>query len=1627
MEERRRADKTTGITMDGIRALLQQQTQDLRESQDLKRRLIALAQQIRFAAVQAHSMENGKHLRASLGKSRQERLLSNHIAKTKRLILTVKPGESGKVEADYSASNIWYQNNLVASASRPKPNALVDQGHAPRSWIDLVLLSKLLHVDTSELREQWADLIGRTAEGSSPFLVQSLIPECEPQAKRSRSEQDWKRAHKARREAQDAWRKKKLEKAAACNWAEYRSTKQQGGSEWAVGFVEEAEIQNKSPLRWTVDHFRTLFQQTEPREVPAWTKEVDSGSHFTVEELEAAVQRGKGSKAVGEDLVSFELLKELAKDKPTAQALLAWMERLRCGEPLPDQWLRTIVTLLPKKDQVKSPADLRPISLGSAASKLFGTMLLFRTRQHIGPIGPAQCAHGGRQTADYVHAALRSFSLDTEWKLGMSWCRIDIRKAFDTVGRDKALRLLRDRLPPSMYSEYRCWERLFHEGTAVLRTPWGEATVPQSRGIRQGSVESPFLFAVAIEQALYNALSSKDWPSFMPAIPDLPLSELLYMDDTLLWAASKQDMQKKYCILRDELAKWGLKVNAEKTQYYHSPFSTSPGPIALDGQVIECSSSMGVFGIQMSVPIKPSTLMDAGIAKGTAKFWANKQVFLARAPLKQKLKLFNSVVTGSALWYCCSIPPTAQAMGVVLLLAPEAPCKPCVHNMFGCVFAAALLCDVALQQSAAYATSKTTPARPREGFAPQDANVAPPRVLPVTDARAPQGPPELRHDQEHPRRFANENSDETHLQQLRSMLLLAAGTVTYGFKEAFPDERTPDWYWDLIDMGEDICRNGTPHGALSQALDEAALGRLPNQPDYFLETEHWRNGLHKAWSIVCRGHEGQPDLPIPPGLEVHEFAALVEQALRHQWLRLQFPIPDPGPPSSSCSTQGEQETSRSRSPCRVQTCRGRLPDATPPNGPQRPDHGPPLRQVTEAQHGPGVPAPLHDPGLQHELSPRESEALNGPEKEGHPSLREPQVLQRRHTETDVSSLVADRWLLKPRSSLPKKPKAMPRKTTETIILRAPWKRGGNPPHRGPSPPRPRPPKTAPPTTSRHGTCTINLENQGPKDAEDTDDDPVEEVVVESNNTECEGAIEVWQALLEFEPREALPGVRMPVLPQSVMDNIVETLIDKPASEYEHMLTASATFVSRLAEDIGVAMERAKALRKTLRDRASSSKGPDHDESLLMQTSLHESLRSTLPTILTRLQDEFRQLSPGAAVARAQKLRARLEDHEGRLAVDRDTLNAALLTFAEGAPEQATGDRYICEWGWISRWWAILEGSAEYSPNSPDLNFLENVFPEDPTQAMDVMLAAQIAHEQEEDLYHKGLEEAVHNHINQSLPEDETGTRGETKPAETGSTESGASAESSRGTTDNSHMPPPHQLSDYQWKPGSKRLCLGICLTNGTRSKAWDYELDTGTQVDLHIRAQRRELPGHWEYRGKPVPYEQLPRELQAQFTREAADKARGSQEAPPLPAQTFSMNMDRPATRELYDRWVRGVLSDQAVREVGGESFLQFFQICAGLSEDTLCELEADRPPHSGDPATASTAPANPVDTVLDDGGDTPAPEALPVPLPTPSTTSTSTTSALGTPSSFPDAYFDGAEYWRRYGHMSSEEESWSS
>ena len=133
---------------------------DLHETgAQLKRRLITVAQQIHRANLHAPSMEPGKTMRATLGKSREERLISNHAGKTKRLILTAVPGLQPVLETEFSAGSVWLRERLVASANRVQPHDECTRGKPARSWIDLRYLASELRVPLEQLSEQWNNLM----------------------------------------------------------------------------------------------------------------------------------------------------------------------------------------------------------------------------------------------------------------------------------------------------------------------------------------------------------------------------------------------------------------------------------------------------------------------------------------------------------------------------------------------------------------------------------------------------------------------------------------------------------------------------------------------------------------------------------------------------------------------------------------------------------------------------------------------------------------------------------------------------------------------------------------------------------------------------------------------------------------------------------------------------------------------------------------------------------------------------------------------------------------------------------------------------------------------------------------------------------------------------------------------------------------------------------------------------------------------------------------------------------------------------------------------------------------------------------------------------------------------------
>ncbi|CAE7243796.1 pol [Symbiodinium sp. KB8] len=1464
----------------------------------LKRRMITLAQQIQNAQVKAPSMGTTRTLKATLGKSKHERLISNHTGKTKRLILTISPTSLGAVETEYSEDieKQWGElmslcTNMVPQSKTPaKPGLAAKSLFLPKdsraqsgtgatnpfqalaeTASYQTVLEDLTLVQYRHDDDQWrGNAIGFGPQfqaqwdtpTSRPRRTKDLAKKCtaprpglryrDPpdvkdlyaKAKQTGSENDWKTAHKARRKAQEEWRHARNERAADGHWQSYRSLKNSAGNEWTVHFVEAAEEAKQEPKRWTVQHFRTLFQKTELRDPPRWDKDIDTGRHFTIEDLRLALQKGKTNKAVGEDLVSFELIQALCEDSSTEESLLNWMERLRCGEALPREWLRTIVTLLPKNDKPRGPKDLRPISVGASAAKVFGTMLLMRTRRYIRPAGASQCAHNGRQTADYLYAAIKSFSLDTEWHLGLSWCRIDIQKAFDTLARDKTLQLLRDNLPPEMFLEYRCWERLFYEGTALLKTPWGDEEIPQGRGIRQGSVESPFLFSIAIEMALKTATEHAEWPSTIPSIPDLPLAELLYMDDTLLWAASRDDMVKKYNILKTELAKWGLRVNPEKTSYYHSPYSTTPGNITLDGQIIQPAANMTVFGIPLLTPLKPSALMDTAMSKMP--------------------------------WACIVMMLLIQGLGKHLLPT------------------------WAKQPDREEDEPRGPPRHPYphyEHHENHDNEGMPDRASDTTAAEQ-----------------AKEEEEVTNMAQTAMTLILSLPGAR-SFEEAFQGEIAPDWYWELVDAGGDLCRGGAKVDVIATKFGEAVLRRRENDMASYLTTEPIRNRLLRAWEIVC-AHYQSVEVPLPVGFDVGPFAHNAEEIIhRHRGATVdrdqeEEPAVMHVGPDNDGSAQGTGLP-------------GASDDQTtwllPAQTMDLPESFWRAWETGLDIHGSFVVA--HDIIAREQPVDHRLRALGRLREMAYPFGGYASSPLTRSTTTIMQGIGRDLASMCLNHNFDEGKENHTEETAEMM-------------------------------TSKEPEPNDEVGFMDDRWKEDESDPELETVDLEEDNPEMttEDAMAVWQALLEMQQGEEF-NIASPILPSHIADNIVETLVDRPEAQHNFLSDTLPLFLSRVHRDLARALERARNLRARL-GRASSSTDPprgpgppeaeqEADEECLMQTTIQQSTAAAASRedlLLQRLHRAFQALDPGVASARALRLVSQLQDYDGPLSVDRSLLESLLVATNGETPPMACGDHLLLEHAWCATWWRRLRGIKEVTDEDVDEEYdeLDRLLAQRDEQER---AAEQAEHEADEAHYLRGLEAAVEHHHEAMRA-------------------ARAQAEDDRAL---------QQAMGYTRSRAKPRFCLGVCVTNGKMEKAWDFEVNPEAPVQVHIKAEMLEGRTQWYRAGEPVPASEVPQEVR--------DMSMPSSSSMPPPSQR-QFDIEKPATRRLYERWLSREISPQAVVGIGGTGLLAYFHALTDIPDDVWTELGQrdtltlahpgqpglqDRPPAgTSDPTTTSSSSDRP-------------------------------------------------------------------
>ena len=526
----------------------------------------------------------------------------------------------------------------------------------PRVWTQGP--TQITHIDQSTLRK-----LARTCTRPKPGRSYKDPPQVRTAvaiAKRTHLASDWKAVHKARRQARKAWEQARIDEAAQGDWEQARKIRAKRNTGWDMHF---AEVQgNEDPHEVVHEHLQNIYKtgSTLP-ELPEWTGEVRA---FTTEELDSALASGHGGKAVGEDGTSLELLKGICGIEGGRTHLLEFYNQILCTGEIPEDWNRAIMIVIPKVTYPETPSDLRPLAMGSAASKVFARMLLTRTEQHIALTGPEQCSGKWRQACDFVFSIARVMQLEQEWRVGACWLKIDLAKAFDKVDRVALTSRLLQRM--GMCAEYRCWYRLLQKTDAILQTGWDSSILHMQGGIKQGAVESPAFFSFLAECCLHETASRYRWSEQANTFDGLNLDSVLYMDDGVQWSKGVQGLERRIAQWATVLQEYGLAINPKKCQLYCSPFYTGERRIRIQGVEVKAADELHVLGLTFKVGITPSEMLAPLIIKTKSKFWGGlRHMLRAKTPLKGRMQLMERILGGTVLWPLAALPMDASSLGLI--------------------------------------------------------------------------------------------------------------------------------------------------------------------------------------------------------------------------------------------------------------------------------------------------------------------------------------------------------------------------------------------------------------------------------------------------------------------------------------------------------------------------------------------------------------------------------------------------------------------------------------------------------------------------------------------------------------------------------------------------------------------------------------------------------------------------------------------------------------------------------------------------------------------------------------------------------------------------------------------------
>ena len=285
---------------------------------------------------------------------------------------------------------------------------------------------------------------------------------------------------------------------------------------------------------------------------------------ITLEEVVTMIGKLNTGKASGIDLITAELLKGL--DESFLIVFTKLFNKIFDHGEFPEEWAVGIIVLLFKGGDKSDLDNFQGITLLRIFGKLSLGILLERLTTMLNNfkiLEDNQIAYRkGYQTSDHLFTFIsiiqNAFNQNNS---NLYFCFVDFKKAFHSV--DHSLLMEKSLAKGISGTFYKILSTLYAKVKSCARAKDGLSNFFScSRGVRQGCVLSPMLFALFLND-LNAAISSK---AKGISLGSDVVHTLLYADDLVLVAETPEDLQTQLDILKVFTDDIKMKVNIGKTK-----------------------------------------------------------------------------------------------------------------------------------------------------------------------------------------------------------------------------------------------------------------------------------------------------------------------------------------------------------------------------------------------------------------------------------------------------------------------------------------------------------------------------------------------------------------------------------------------------------------------------------------------------------------------------------------------------------------------------------------------------------------------------------------------------------------------------------------------------------------------------------------------------------------------------------------------------------------------------------------------------------------------------------------------------------------------------------------------------